>query len=335
MMTTNSNQVLHSKSRKNSAQKKLITILFVLVLPLASCGGGNQVDESLIRTQVALEGQQTALSEGLTSAAPASVPQQPQATEALSDLEPTAPVEAPTVNSTTPPEATATTGPRCTVLQDLNFRTGPGTAYNPPISTFQANMEVIPIAYQPVGIPGGSWVQVENPANQQKGWVSAGSQYVSCNIDLTTLPQVTVAPPPTPIPPRAQTSNQDGTCGAGGNFDGDGNEWDCAVAFSGGFPIGFVIYKNGEEVGRGAGIQNVVFRVEQGGSEVYRRRENDAAYCMFGGDGPCNLWILENYVYKWESGGTPIEPGRYKVNIDANMDNVSVTLHWNATVTIE
>ena len=334
-MKTNSNQVLHIKSRKNSAQKKLIKILFVLVLPLSSCGGGNRVDESLIRTQVALEAQQTALSEGLTSAAQASVPQQPQATETLSDLEPTATVEAPVVTSTTAPEANATTGPRCTVLQDLNFRTGPGTAYNPPISTLQANMEVIPIAYQPVGIPGGSWVQVENPANQQKGWVSAGSQYVSCNIDLTTLPQVTVAPPPTPVPPRAQTSNQDGTCGAGGNFDDEGNEWDCAVVFSGGFPIGFVIYKNGEEVGGGAGIQNVVFRVDQGGSEVYRRRENDAAYCMFGGGGPCNLWILENYVYKWESGGTPIEPDRYKVNIDANMDNVSVTLHWDATVTIE
>jgi hypothetical protein len=335
MMKTNFNQVLHIKSRKNSAQKKLIKILFVLVLPLSSCGGGNQVDESLIRTQVALEGQQTALSEGLTSAVQTSVPQQPQVTDPLSDLEPTATVEAPTVTSTTAPEATATTGPRCTVLQDLNFRTGPGTAYNPPISTFEANMEVIPIAYQPVGIPGGSWVQVENPANQQKGWVSAGSQYVSCNIDLATLPQVTVAPPPTPVPPRAQTSNQDGTCGAGGNFDDEGNEWDCAVAFSGDFPIGFVIYKNGEEVGGGAGIQNVVFRVDQGGSEVYRRRENNAAYCMFGSDGPCNLWILENYVYKWESGGTPIEPGRYKVNIDANMDNVSVTLHWDATVTIE
>jgi hypothetical protein len=176
---------------------------------------------------------------------------------------------------------------------------------------------------------------VENPANQQKGWVSAGSQYVSCNIDLTTLPQVTVAPPPTPIPPRAQTSNQDGTCGAGGNFDDEGNEWDCAVVFSGGFPIGFVIYKNGDEVGRDEGVQNVVFRVDQGGSEVYRRRENDAAYCMFGGDGGCSLWVFENYVYKWESGGTPIEPGRYKVNIDANMDNVPVTLHWDATVTIE
>jgi hypothetical protein len=335
MMKTNANQVLPIKSRKNSAQKKLLTILFVLVLPLAGCGGGNQVDESLIRTQVALEAQQTALSQGQTSAAQTSVPQQPQATETLSALEPTATAGAPAVTSTTAPEATATTGPRCTVLQDLNFRPGPGLAYNRPVSALQANTEVIPIAYQPVGIPGGSWVQVENPANQQKGWVSAGSQYVSCNLDLTTLPQVTVAPPPTPIPPRAQTSNQDGTCGAGGNFDDEGNEWDCAVAFSDGFPIGFVITKNGEEVGEGAGIQNVVFRVDQGGSEVYRRRENDAAYCMFGGNGPCNVWILEDYVYKWESGGAPIEPGQYKVNIDANMDNLSVNLHWDATVTIE
>jgi hypothetical protein len=144
-----------------------------------------------------------------------------------------------------------------------------------------------------------------------------------------------VAPPPTPVPPRAQTSNQEGACGEGGNFDDNGNEWDCEVIFSNGFPVEFVIYKNGEEAGRNDGIQNVVFRVKQDGNEFFRRRENDAAYCMFGGDSPCNLGVFENYVYKWESGGPPIEPGRYIVNIDANMDNVPVTLHWEATVRIE
>lgn len=334
-MKTNTNKALHIRSRTIFALLKLLTILFVLMLLLSGCGGGSAVNESLIRTQVALEGQQTALSEGLTSV---SMPQQPQATETLSSAEPTAAQpEAQTITVTSAPAATATTGPRCTVLQDLNFRMGPGTAYNPPIAALRANAELIPIGYQPAGIPGGTWVQVENPADGKKGWVSAGSQYVSCNIDITTLSQVTVAPPPTPVPPRAQTSNQNGTCGAGGNFDDNGDEWDCEVIFANGFPVGFIVYKNGKQAGRDDGVQNVVFRVEQGGNEFYRRKENDAAYCLFGGSSPCSPWILENYVYKWESGGPPIEPGKYRVNIDTNFDDSlsSINLHWDADVRIE
>ena len=117
-MKTNTNQALQIKSRKISAQKKLPTIIFVLMLTLSACGGASGVNESLIRTQVALEAQQTALSEGLTSA---SEPQQPQATETLSDLEPTATVEAPTVASTTAPAATATTGGRRVYLVFLKL----------------------------------------------------------------------------------------------------------------------------------------------------------------------------------------------------------------------
>jgi len=334
-MKTNTDQVLHTQSRKMSAQKKLLKILFVLVLLLSGCGGGSGVNESLIRTQVALEAQQTALSEGLTSAV------QPTATQATeppqNTQEPETPTETPPDATTAAPEATATTGPSCTALRDLNFRAGPGTAYNPPISALSANTVVVPLAYNPVGVPGGSWVQVEHPTTRQKGWISAGAEFIKCNLDLTTLPSLTVAPPPTPVPPRAQTSNQDGTCGAGGNFDDEGNEWDCAVIFSNGFPIGFQVLKNRQEIGRGEGVESVVFRVDRNGNEIYRRRENDAVYCMFGGNGPCNLWVLENSVYLWESGGQPVEPGEYRVNIDVNLEdpNLPVNLQWNADVTIE
>src|SRR6266511_5331785 len=82
---------------------------------------------------------------------------------------------------------TAGSEPSCTVLQDLNLRSGPGTAYRPPIRVLPANSVVTPLGFAPQGIPGGSWAYVQDPATQDKGWVSAGSQFISCNVDLSTL----------------------------------------------------------------------------------------------------------------------------------------------------
>src|SRR5512142_2768893 len=111
---------------------------------------------------------------------------------------------APQQPTTAPAAPTATTGPQCTVLQQLNLRSGPGTAYDPPLGAFQANTILVPTGYSASGAPGGTWVQ--EPASQQKGWVSAGSAYVSCNIDLTTLPAVVVEAPPQPPKPKAKGS---------------------------------------------------------------------------------------------------------------------------------
>jgi len=262
------------------------------------------------------------------------------ATETLEGVEPTlTPQEEATATGSTQataeaptnPAATAISGQICTVLQDLNLRAGPGRAYNPPIGALPANTVFTPLAYQALGIPGGSWVQLQN--NQQTGWVSAGADFISCNFDLTTLPQVSVAPPPTPVPPRAQSSNEDGTCGQGGVFDDEGHEYDCAIVFVGGMPVQIQVLKDGVEVSTGE-VQNVVFRVDRDGNTVYDNTESNPAYCLFGGDGPCNSWVLENFVYKWESGGTAIEAGDYEVDITANMVNPSLNIHWQATVTI-
>ncbi|HSB02248.1 MAG TPA: SH3 domain-containing protein, partial [Anaerolineales bacterium] len=70
----------------------------------------------------------------------------------------------------------ASPGPSCTVLQDLNLRSGPGTAYRPPIRVLHANDVVTPLGFAPQGIPGGSWAYVQDAATQDKGWVSAGAQ---------------------------------------------------------------------------------------------------------------------------------------------------------------
>src|SRR4026207_2034663 len=119
------------------------------------------------------------------------------------------PTQQPTLkpNPTTDPG----TDPQCIVLQDLNLRSGPGTAYYPPIEVLPLNTKAIPTGYNPVGIPGGSWVQVKNLVTQQEGWVNAAPQYVSCNIDLTILPLVEVsAPPPPKLPSSTQSSVPDG-----------------------------------------------------------------------------------------------------------------------------
>lgn len=319
-MKTNTKS-LYINSRNISAQQKLIKILFVLMLPLTACGGGSPVDESQIRTQVALEAQQTALSESLTSAAQASNTPPPTDTP-----RPEQPTEAPTSASA----QTATTGPQCTVLQDLNFREGPGRAY-PIIVALPLNTVVVPLAYNPDGIPsGGPWVQVEHPTNGQKGWLSAGSQFINCNLDLTTLPSVTVAPPPTPVPPRAQTSNPDGDCG-------DGGEYDCEVILSGGLPIQIIITRNGQEIGGEQGVQVVEFRVSQDGNEFYSHDEQTSAYCMFGGEAPCSTWVFEDNVYKWGSGGVPVEAGEYRVFIQVFIvpaDGSPRSLRWFGNVTV-
>jgi hypothetical protein len=81
-------------------------------------------------------------------------------------------------------------GSSCTVLQDLNLRFGPGTAYRPPLQVLPNNSVLVPLGFAPTGIPGGSWAYVQAEATQNKGWVSAGSQYISCDVDRTSLSAV-------------------------------------------------------------------------------------------------------------------------------------------------
>jgi len=92
-----------------SAQKKLLQILFVLVLTLSGCGGTGGVDESLLRTQVALEAQQTAI---------VAAPVQPTAAQVTEPV----PVAAtqPPLEVTSPPPATEVIPP--TATQDIRER---------------------------------------------------------------------------------------------------------------------------------------------------------------------------------------------------------------------
>ncbi len=92
--------------------------------------------------------------------------------------------------------------PVCVVRVDgLNLRSGPGTAFAPPLRQLPSGTLLLPLTFTPVGDPDGQWVQVQAAEGAAVGWVSAGS--VDCTIDLNTLPvaplpsKVTFTPSPT------------------------------------------------------------------------------------------------------------------------------------------
>jgi hypothetical protein len=235
-------------------------------------------------------------------------------------------------------EATDTNpGPNCTVLQDLNLRSGPGTAYRPPIRALPADSVITPLGFVPQGIPGGSWAYVQDVATQDKGWVSAGSQYISCNVEVATLPSVAFGtPPPPPLPKSAQTSDPDGN----GFCVDQPSEYQCAGTFSGESLFRFQIFKNGIEQGQNDGVGPVEFNVSRILSEdatdkvlVYEKTENQMPYCIFGDNqGTCNGWVIEAGIYKWSAGGTPVEPGEYEMEANSTVNGESS--RWAVTFTL-
>ena len=261
-----------------------------------------------------------------------STPSQPTATPNIqTDPEHTATVQ-PTLTTEAIQETTvASPGPSCTVLQDLNLRFGPGTAYRPPIKALPANSVVTPLGFAPQGIPGGSWAYVQGLATQDKGWVNAGSQYISCNVELATLPSVAFGtPPPPPLPKSAQTSDPDGN-----GFCVDSNDdIECVGLFSDESLFQFQILSNGVEVGENEGVESVTFNVSRDGNLIYSTVENNAPYCIFGGNGPCNGWVSEAGIYKWTQGGAPIEPGEYEMEANSTMNGESSRWAVNFTLTL-
>lgn len=234
------------------------------------------------------------------------------------------------IPSATVPGPTATTAPQCVVQQRLNFRRGPGTAYNPPIGVFDTGTVVRPQGFNPTGVPGGSWVQVVDPATNQVGWVSSGSQFVNCNLDLTRLPSVAVEPPPPPQGPSVSNSQPQGT------FDG----FDFELIFSTRSLLRIALRVEDTD-NDGDGVKSVKFIVEnEDGDLVYEKTEGQAAYCIFGGDDPnnCNPWPVTNYQVTWGQGGPVASDGTYKVRIEAEGEDSfgsAIFANWRFDVTLD
>lgn len=245
----------------------------------------------------------------LACVVPGSVPPTPIVITATpSELE--TPIPSPTSAVTaTPPD-----DPSCTVLQDLNLRSGPGTAYNPPLAVLEADTEFVPTGFEPQGVPGGPWVQAEVEGTNQIGWVSAGQEFILCNVELTTLPEVVVAPPRA-APPRIGT----------GAVDGDGiSNFRFSIDYNPEYFVRMYVFRSDDDgevfspEKDGRGITSVEFLVESLDEtvEYLRRTEMTPGYCAFAGGEPnCNPWVYENGQYKWSAGGLPVQEGPYKLTI--------------------
>ncbi len=264
----------------------------------------------------------TAISENVTSEPP--VTQELQTEPADTATQPPVPTEIVTQQPTpSNPE------PTCTVVnQKLNLRNGPSTAHRPPIRELPANSILTPLGYAAEGYLGGSWAYVQDQASQDEGWVSAGPQFISCNVDLTALPEVAYDPPPPYFPSTVQTSPGPGV----GFCAGDPSEYSCILTFSNDYLFQVQVFKNGVEINETNGVQPISFTVTKDDVIVYNSIESIAAFCIFGGNEPCNNWVFENGALRWTSGGAPVESGEYKLGVDVTVNGEYS--HWESFFTL-
>jgi hypothetical protein len=316
-------------------QRNLSLALAGLWLLLVACGGEGDPAEPTIgvvsEDPVATSVQQTvvAISVAQTVAALTSPPSgetapptptlAPTATGAPTASEPTpAPESLPSPTTAVPPTSQASV---CIVINGVYLRSGPGTIYDPPVGLAGVDAQLIPLALSPIGYPLGQWVLVQVAGTDQVAWVSAGPQWIECNIDLASLPPAESIPP-TPVPLASPTATAT-TFIARPNIDND--------APGGSFPTGHVL---GEvivdptflfrmdvrdlNVGNfeGAGVESVEFSVTGNGVD-YFRRESTAGFCVFGGGEPtCNPWPVNSQgQFIWGEGGPVVQSGDYFASI--------------------
>jgi hypothetical protein len=294
-----------------------VSILFFLM----ACGLAGGIVETA--TPEAVQATQIQIQDTEPSATQTLSPTLTQAA-AASETPPTSPTEA-----SSSPTDTPQPGPLCTVLTNLNLRSGPGTAYRPPVTSLETGTRLEPLGFNPVGVPGGPWVQVRVEGQDLTGFVSAGAQFVSCNLELNSLPEVAVAPPPPPPAPQVAESAPEGS------FP---ETWQWELDFN---PIYLLRVKVFDTLtgstGDGDGIAEVAFTViDPDGAVVLQRTEQTAGFCIFGGGEPnCNPWIIEDYVYKWQPGGAPAVSGDYQVNAVAQSTDGLETGNWRMIVKIQ
>lgn len=333
--------------------KTLMVILGVLLL--AACGGSGtdnpeptnsaneQITHSVQQTVAAISVAQTVAAITGDQTTPASVPTA-DTTQPLPTPVVLASATTPVIDQTqltsqppTPPPPTAA----CTVVQDVNLRPGPGTVYEPAIVSMRVNTQLMPLAFSPTGFPQGPWLYAQLTGTGQVGWVSAGSQYILCNIDLNSLPLATNLPP-TPQPAASPTPSATATKAGplppnvdndapGGSFPEDGT-----VKFNIIVDPNFLFRMDVRDltVGdfEGAGIESVGFSISGNGVD-YFREERTAGFCVFGGGEPtCRPWPTNELgQFTWGEGGPVVQSGEYFINmaVKANREDEAFGGFWN------
>ena len=371
-------------------QNRILAILclaFVGLLAVA-CGGPNgptPSESNRVATRVAEE---LAVVSTLTALAPANEkPAAPTSTAVAStDTAPTiqaaepTPPQAPTEaaappNATQPPITTTepTSAPlaaSCRVISaGLNLRPGPGTVYAPPLAGLARDTELRPISFVARGFPTGQWIETRVVSDGREGWVSAGSQFVACNIQLASLPAGVPPPTPTPAPtarlarpteipivpiatatavPQVAVIPVDGSDGNKALGNNRGVNQGRNLLLPGFAPhetsdpmvfrdkIVFQAEVFDKNVGQydGAGIESVTFTIrDETGKKIHERTERNAGYCVFGGGEPdCTVWRFAEHGDKWP-GGADLRPGIHDVQIVIRpKSSEEVTWFWSFRV---
>lgn len=341
----------------------LLFIASLCLMMAVACGGGQepavqatpgvegQIADSVQQTIAAIAVAQTVAA--MTGATPAATPGQeqlPPPTEALPTAAPSlaAPAEPAALPSPTL-AAPTDAAPACTVVSGVNLRSGPGTAYEPPVGFVGTNTALRPLAYSPFGFPQGAWLQVEVVGAGQVAWVSASPQYVRCNIDPASLPGTTI--PPTPRPPNTATPTATATpqtvanlppdlrnvSGGAGCLDDPEINSDFQTDSRFLLRIYAQLFNPPEgESGDGAGIDRVEFFVRESG---YSHTERTAGYCIFqGGEPTCRDWPRNALgQLTWGNGGPVVVDGNYNIDVTVypKEETFVSQCNWTISLTID
>ena len=221
--------------------------------------------------------------------------------------------------------------PICNPAQPLNLRSGPGTAFVPPLRELSPDEDLIPLAFSAQGFPDGQWLEVSVAGTGQQGWVAAGSSFITCNVNPASLPPATNIPPTPTIAPTA-TTEAVATTSVATQAVAQAEPPRITNNAPGGTKAEYVkdlVIVDDEFLFRiwiadtrfgdfdGAGIAHADFTIStQDQSQViYENREDQAAYCVFQGGLPdCNPWLEDNGRYFWRN-GIEVQPGGYHATI--------------------
>jgi len=249
------------------------------------------------------------------------------------------------------PTPTRPSGPLCTVVSagGLRLRGGPGLDY-PVIGSLPANTQLRPRGRD----AAGTWIEVDRIGSTQRGWVSAGTQFVRCNIAINTLAlapipprptatptvRLTAAPPtatPQPTATQAQAANTGLPQPEGAPVQGPGDPGDLrgdiyvgsrslvgtrdgGPVLRGPFYLEMFVFDPREGNGSGAGIKNVTFTINCPNGQSYSRTEVNERFCAFGGDGPCTTVNPAQSSFLPDS-QCSIEDGTYFASVEVVPDN--------------
>lgn len=314
------------------------------------------VDAAVVATAAAQSRVQATIDAAVaaTQAARGNSPQAGAAPTRDEATPPPAPVSPTATDAPILPSATqAPTVPRCEVVSaGLNLRPGPGLVFDPPLQGLPRGTELQPLAFVANGFPSGQWLEVQVAAGGRRGWVSAGTQFVSCNVAVSALPAGTVPPTPTRRPPTTTPTRAQATLppppatatrvppvavlpvdGSDGNRNVKNNrgvkegrnvllpgfdsyEVSNPMVFRDRIVFRVEVFDNSVGQTDGAGIATVSFTItDPNGETVHEHIERNAGYCVFGGGEPdCEIWRFSEHGNKWPS-GAGLRNGTHSVQI--------------------